>query len=524
MLIPSLKLTTAQVHFLTRLQTYFATSSFRSQVVLLFVCFSDMTLAADRKYDVDVVRSRAESDNERVRRRLSLRESPFGQALLEPAELDEPVEIDKLVDDEILEQVVYGHHHASDATDISMPPPKDTLKASVSFPNAFELKSEDGEFSLQFHDLTQVDGRFYGQPNQNPVHDTFEIPRQWFIFSGKLTTPVEYFAAAAFGFDNINLLDAFINFHYVDEIQFKVGRFKTPFTYEFFALPIQGLINPERSLFFNNFGLNRDIGGMVHGSLWDKKFDYAAGIFNGTRNGFVDNNDGKEFAGYVNARPFGESCGGWLQHLNVGVSTMFGDNNQAPIPNTLRTSVATIGNAVNGIPFLTFNPGVTEQGMHAFYSAHAAYYQGSLSWISEIAGGHQGYSLGGVNQDINVHSYYTQVGYFITGEQVTMRNVPKPINDFDPGCGGWGAWELAYRYNYLSLGDNVFTGGYANPALWSNNVATNDIGMNWYPNQWVKIMWTWEHANFGSPVVYNTTTGDQFTRSNTYWLRTQLYF
>lgn len=501
--------------------------SLRTAGAIFILILSSSPLSAgtrDEEYEIDDSHASIEREIEQVRFRTLLDDSPFEQALLDSPSDVVPPEFEDIVEEEVLDQVAYGVHHPVDASDINMPPPKDPQKATVAFPNAFELKSDDGEFSLQFHNLTQVDGRFYGQPNQNPVRDTFEIPRQWFIFSGKLTTPIEYFAAAAFGFDTLNLLDSFINFHSIDEVQFKVGRFKTPFTYEFFALPIQGLINPERSLFFNNFALNRDIGGMVHGSLWDKKFDYAAGMFNGSRNGFVDLNDGKEFAGYLNARPFGDSCGGWLEHLNIGASTMFGDNNQVPVPSILRTSVATTGAGVNGIPFLTFNPGVTEQGMHAFYSAHAAYYHGSLSLISELSGGHQAYSLDGVNQDVNVHAYYIQTGYFLTGEQVTMRNVPKPNNDFDPGCGGWGAWELTYRYNYLSLGDNIFTGGYANPALWTNNLNTNDVGMNWYPNQWVKIMWTWEHANFGSPVVYNTTTGDQFNRSNTYWLRTQLYF
>ena len=65
----------------------------------------------------------------------------------------------------------------------------------------------------------------------------------------------------------------------------RAGRFKTPFTYEFFVEPVQGLLSPERSVFFNNFGQNRDLGVMAFGRLFDKKLDYAVGIFNGTRNG-----------------------------------------------------------------------------------------------------------------------------------------------------------------------------------------------------------------------------------------------
>ncbi|MGH2031970.1 hypothetical protein, partial [Acinetobacter baumannii] len=81
---------------------------------------------------------------------------------------------------------------------------------------------------------------------------------------------------------------------------------KTPFTYEFYDLPINGLPNPERSLFFNNFGLNRDLGVMAWGQLFDKRLDYAVGVFNGSRNGFIDTNDSKNVAAYVNFQPFGD--------------------------------------------------------------------------------------------------------------------------------------------------------------------------------------------------------------------------
>ena len=69
------------------------------------------------------------------------------------------------------------------------------------------------------------------------------------------------------------------------------GRFKTPFTYEFFVEPVQGLILPERSIFFNNFGQNRDLGIMAFGRLFNNTFDYATGIFNGNRNGYIAASD-----------------------------------------------------------------------------------------------------------------------------------------------------------------------------------------------------------------------------------------
>ena len=51
-----------------------------------------------------------------------------------------------------------------------------------------------------------------------------------------------------------SLLDVFLDINIDPRFVVRAGRFKTPFTYEFMVEPVQGLILPERSLFFNNFG------------------------------------------------------------------------------------------------------------------------------------------------------------------------------------------------------------------------------------------------------------------------------
>ncbi len=116
------------------------------------------------------------------------------------------------------------------------------------FGPGFQLQTQDEEFQLQFHDLTQVDGRFYTKGQQTPITSTFLIPRQWFIFSGRLSKPFEYYASIAEGIDSLNILDVFMNINYDQRLQFKIGRYKTPFTYEFYNLPINAFITPERSL------------------------------------------------------------------------------------------------------------------------------------------------------------------------------------------------------------------------------------------------------------------------------------
>ncbi len=412
-----------------------------------------------------------------------------------------------------------------------MPPTTINSPLTGRFGPGFELKTADDEFVAQWHNLTQFDGRFYVAQgtSQVPVKDTFVIPREWWMLSGRITKPYEYFISFQNVFDTINMLDVFLNIHYDDRLQFKLGRYKTPFTYEFYSEPIQGLINPERSLFFNNFALNRSVGMMAWGRLFNTTapLDYAAGIFNGARNSYIDTNDAKNFLAYVNWRPFALLEDSPLENLVFGGSVMAGTQTNNPVPGTLRTQVATTGNSIVGVPFLTFNSNVRESGPRAFWDLHAAWYYRHLSLIAEWQSGYQDYALAASlaqHNRIGVDSFYVQAGYFITGETVSGRNVVKPIRNFDVRKGrlGLGAIELTSRFNALNISRNVFSGGLADPNLWTNNLYTVDTGFNWYLTQYTKIYADWEHSVFGNPVQSSAISSQK--TNDLLWFRFQLYF
>lgn len=408
-----------------------------------------------------------------------------------------------------------------------MPAPVRAAPLRAAFGPGFELKTADDEFQLQIHDLFQLDGRFYEQGGQDPARDTFGIPRQWVIFNGRLTKPFEYYASVAQGFDNLNLLDAFLNVHYDDRLQLKVGRFFVPFTYELYTVPIPALITPERSLFFNNFGLNRDLGLMAWGQVAGKRVDYAVGIFNGPRNVFLDSNDAKDVVAYLNVRPFGAAGIAALEHFNVGGSVDFGNQLNAPSPQTLRTLVPAPGNATVGVPFLAFNGDVRESGDRALWSLHLAYYYRHLSFIGEWQSGFQDYARANdlANRiHLPIQSFYVEAGYFLTGETVAGRGPVRPLRDFDlrPGRRGPGAWEVVGRYNLLDLGDQVFTAGLSDPGLWTDRLETIDVGFNWYWTQYVKLAFVWEHAEFSDPVLYRP--GARQRTSDLFLVRFQFRF
>lgn len=397
------------------------------------------------------------------------------------------------------------------------------------FGPGFELRTNDEEFIFQFHNLTQFEYRGYEQGGQSTVKDSFLFPRQWFMFSGRITKPIGYFLSIAEGFDTTNILDVFVDYNFSPKFTIRAGRMKTPFTYEFLVEPIQGLIIPERSLFFNNFGQNRDMGVMAYGRIFDNKLDYAAGIFNGTRNGFVAVNNSKSVSAFINWRPFADEEETLLENFNVGGSVFAaqGLGQNIPNPAVLRTTVATSGNAVAGVPFMTYNNNARESGNRVFWDLHMAYFYRSLAVIAEWQSGFQDYSLAGTPQfktNLPVESYYVQAGYLLTGETRSSVGIVKPLHPFDitGKTPGWGAWEVTGRYDYLGMGKDLFTNGLADPNNNTNHLYMTDLGLNWHVNQYVKIYFDWQHAVFGEPVLF--APGRRQLTSDTFLLRAQLYF
>ena len=172
----------------------------------------------------------------------------------------------------------------------------------------FQFKTEDEEFGLQFHLESQIDARVWSQRDQVPANSGYFFPRQRIYFNGNITRRIEYEFSINRGLGGtINILNAYINLHFDDRFELKFGRFFTPLTYDQFAISNFWLPTPERSLFTTNVGLGRQIGLMGWGYLFDKRLDYAAGVFNGSRNSFENLSNSVDFVGYLNARPFQES-------------------------------------------------------------------------------------------------------------------------------------------------------------------------------------------------------------------------
>ncbi|MBX3413753.1 MAG: hypothetical protein KF708_13765 [Pirellulales bacterium] len=409
------------------------------------------------------------------------------------------------------------------------PPPGETTTDS-SFGEGFKWTTSDGEYDLVIHNETQLDLRAYEQAHSDPVNQYgFYISRMRLYFNGSLTAPIEYSVSINKGLGNLDLLDAYFNFNYDERFQFRVGRFRVPFTYDWYTLSNQFLPTPERSVFAINYGYNRNWGVMLHGELGGNRAEYAVALANGPRNQYFDYNASKDLLAYLNWRPFADSeCLPALQYWNIGGSMTYGLQNQAPRPVDFRTSLNATESegAVQAAPsFLELNSGVVERGPRNLAELHTAYFYRSLTFMGAYDWGYNSYALGGAPSiEVPTHGYHVQASYFLTGEQITRRSFIDPIEPFDlrPGRCGHGAFELQARYDEFVVGDEIFSGGLADGNEWTNRVQTIDAGLNWYLNKFTKIYFDWQHAHFAQPIPYRP--GGVQRESDLFWTRFQIYY
>jgi phosphate-selective porin OprO/OprP len=410
----------------------------------------------------------------------------------------------------------------------------------TTFSNGLRWTSEDDEFQLIFHNLTQAETRnFPGVGGHSPLKDSFFVPRQRWYFTGRATKNVEFYTAINRGYGSLDLLDAFLDLNFDPRIKFRAGRTKTPTSYEYFQIAEGDLIAPERALYTGNLSGNRQDGFMFLGQVLEKRAEYALGVFNGPRRSFGDFNNDKDLYAFFNIRPFGNSTNlTALNYLNVGGEYDFGNQNNPVQPSTFRTandqSAANVNSTLDALSpaFLKFNSNVVENGSREHYSAWVAWYYKSFNLLAQYDGGSQQFSTGNNVAKFSLPNdgFFVQGYYFLTGEQITRRVDVKPLRDFAFKAGeltGPGAIEIHSRISTLDLGRQVFNAGLADPNLWTNHAYAVDTGVNWYLNPYTKIYLDWQHAGFNNPVFNGVNARGQtnLVRStDLLWLRFQLFF
>jgi phosphate-selective porin OprO/OprP len=366
----------------------------------------------------------------------------------------------------------------------------------------FFIRSADGQFSLSPYGYLDTDYRAYkgdGAPS-----DSFLIRRARFGFQGNYGS---HFDFAILTDSNATtgaiVRDAYLNVRIRPEFQFQAGQFKEPFAQEtgigatnldFVERGLQSLLYPSTVTAFRSPGIT------LHGDISGGEIQWWAGAFNG-RGGVAANlTNEPEFVGRLRFYPFRKGKSDWLKQLAFGGS--ISHSRSRGLSNDLSFTATMPDAAYTFFPALRINGPIWRyegeftyiKGAYALRGEYVQMQQQRYGIGSETPGGLGFLSAPGVG----AKAWNIGTTYLLTKEKRPENGTPRvksPLFGPDTPGGkgrGYGAWEVGLRYSGIQSNApgadflSFYTPGFIPTYDYHTDQIT--IGLNWYPNYWVKYM------------------------------------
>lgn len=332
------------------------------------------------------------------------------------------------------------------------------------------LRSSDGRFETSIAGYAQLDHRGY-QSGNHPAN-TFLIRRARLGIEGKLERYFDFKLEGDFSDTTSTILrDFFINIHRIDEVQFRFGHFKEPFSQD--ELRTDSYLDFVEPSLVNNLVPSRSPGLMVSGVINKGVFEYQAGAFNAKGQLVSNNNATPEGVVRLRFAPWKSGQGFLTKGFIFGGAYAQGRN-------------------IGGLSVR----GLTESRSFIYYTPETINGKviranGELTWLLGPATIRAEYDQtnqsrdnlgpGGTNlPGVVGKGYMAAATYLLTGETKPENGPVTPRRNLfgeENGKFGLGAWELKFRYANLQI---------ANGTAKSNRAETFYFGPNWYMNRFMK--------------------------------------
>jgi len=367
----------------------------------------------------------------------------------------------------------------------------------------FFIRSADGQFTISPYGYVDTDYRAY--KGDGAPADTFLLRRARFGFQGNYGSHFDFaLLVDAASTSGSVVRDVYLNVRIKPEFQFQAGQFKTPFAQEsgigstnidFIERGFQSMLYPSAASAFRSPGI------AFHGDIDGGVVQYWAGAFNGKGYAIANTTNQPEFIGRLRFYPWRKSTNNWFKQFAFGGS--FDLARSRGLSGDQSFSGALPDGAYNFFPQFAINGDIQR------YNGEFTYLKGPFALRGEYdqlnmdrtnIGALQVGWLGYMSlPPIRAKAWDLSTTYLLTGEKRPENGTPRVHRptfgpDTPGGQGrGWGAWEVAFR----------FTGIQANEpgaSLFDNGVVTGEVptfdyhtfeytmGLNWYPNYWVKYM------------------------------------
>jgi phosphate-selective porin OprO and OprP len=397
-------------------------------------------------------------------------------------------------------------------------PKKDTPLTAGWNGEHFFIKSADGQFSISPYGYVNTDYRAYSGPGA--PSDTFVLRQARFGFQGSYGSHFDFaILADAAATSGSVVRDVYLNVRIKPELQFQAGQFKAPFGQEtgigdtsldFVERGFQSLLYPSAATAY------RSPGAAFHGDIDGGVMQYWVGAFNGKGYALANTTNQPEVIGRLRFYPWRKTKNDWLKQFAFGGSVDFA-----------RSRGLSGDQSFNGtLPDAAYNffPQFALNGDIQRYNGEFTYLKGRFALRGEYDQLNMDRTnVGSLQQNwvgflslptIRAKAWDLSTTYLLTGEKRPENGTPR-VNrpSFGPdtpgGQGrGWGAWELAFRFTGIQANEpgasfsNPVTYGYV--STFDNHTNEYTIGVNWYPNYWVKYV-----VNLGIDQLKEPSVGGQ---------------
>lgn len=374
----------------------------------------------------------------------------------------------------------------------------------------------DNGFSARVGGRIMVDTAFYGSDDTTgttKLGDGTEVRRARLFLSGTMFENWAYKTQFDFANNAVDSQDVWLQYKGLREfnnLSLKIGNQKVPFGLENMTSS-RFITFMERadhnSLFWQ--GENRRLGlaADIHGDNWG----LALGGF-GSRLDDDPVSEGDEqwsAGGRLHFAPITEVA----RNVHLGFSALYRNPNQTTAD--LDLTVRPAASHVTDVKLV--NTGVLSNIDHVILWApeFAAVY-GPFSVQSEYTAGV--YERGSGLDDLDFSNAYVSTSYFLTGESRAYDTKKGAFGRVTPkknlGDGGIGAWEVGLRYDATDASDENVLGGEQD---------TLTVGLNWYPNPYVRFMANYANTDGDANAnAAGTTIGDEDV--DVFQLRAQIDF
>ncbi|HLK92119.1 MAG TPA: porin [Polyangia bacterium] len=371
----------------------------------------------------------------------------------------------------------------------------------------FAVTSADRQYQVRFKGVLQVDGRrIFGDPTLGNSVDTFLVRRARPILVGTVMGLVDFNFTPDFGNNTVALFDAYADIHPFPWLRLRVGKFKPPVGLERLQSDTD-LTFMERSL-SQNLSAQRDIGLQLYGDIAGGIVRYEADVLNGNPdngNNDIDSDHAKTFAGRLFLQPFKTPSLQSFGRLGLGIAAETG-NEKGSATNTWLGSFKSVSQSTI-FSYLATTPAATvfSLGRHTRINPQLYYYLGPFGLLAEWVKEHQSIANSVGTGALN-NSAGTVIADFVLGGDASFEGV-KPHKSLDLAAGGYGALEIAARYNWLNIDHDAFPTA-ADPTKSVNRARAFGVALNWQLSRTLKtgadFEETWFNGGAKPPANRNT--------------------